>query len=62
MPGGHLKAALTFEFGNAKSSVVGIEVGVLMEVFAKEIELMPNAENSAFYPNAFITFYYGSQR
>ncbi|WP_332919800.1 hypothetical protein [Persicobacter psychrovividus] len=60
--GGNLKAAMTFEFGGSKKNIAGIEVGALIDVFAQKVIIMPNAENSAFYPNVYITFYYGSQR
>ena len=58
----NVKTSLTFEFGTIKSSVVGIETGMMFEVFAQDIPIIPTAEMSRFYPNAFISLYYGTRR
>ncbi|MBX2964555.1 MAG: hypothetical protein KF845_00315 [Cyclobacteriaceae bacterium] len=60
--GGNLKAALNFETGAIKSSVVGFEVGFLLDAYAKQIELMPSAKKYAAYPTLFITLFYGSRK
>lgn len=60
--GGNVKAALNFETGAIKSSVVGFEVGALLDAYAKEIELMPSAKKYAAYPTLFITLFYGSRK
>ena len=60
--GANLKAALSFELGTVKSNVTGFEIGVLMDAYAGDIELMPTAENRSVFPTAFITLFYGSRR
>ncbi len=60
--GGNLKAALNFETGALKSSVVGFEVGFLVDAYTKGIELMPTAKDYAVYPTLFFTLFYGSRK
>jgi len=56
------KASLSFEFGTFKSNVTGFEVGFLVDAYAQRVILVPNSENSAIFPTAFITLFYGSRR
>ena len=58
----NVKASLSFEFGTFKSNVTGFEVGFLVDAYSKEIILVPNSENTAIFPTAFITLFYGSRR
>ncbi|MFC2123720.1 hypothetical protein ACFLU5_02825 [Bacteroidota bacterium] len=58
----NVKSSLTFEFGSIKSSVVGIETGLMFEVFTKEVPIIPTAETSSYFPSAFISLYYGTRR
>lgn len=60
--GGNAKAALNFETGAIKSSVVGFEVGFLLDAYTRPIELMPTAKKYAVYPTLFITLFYGSRK
>lgn len=60
--GMNVKSSLAFEFGTFKSNVTGIELGFLVDAYIQKIEMVPAAENSAVYPTAFITFFYGSRR
>lgn len=60
--GGNIKAALNFETGAIKSSVVGFEVGFLLDAYTRPIELMPAAKKYAAYPTLFITLFYGSRK
>ena len=60
--GANLKSSLSFEFGAFKSNVSGVEMGFLIDAYVQKIEIIPAAENSALFPTAFITFYYGSRR
>jgi hypothetical protein len=46
-PGFHIKTALSFEFGQIKNSVAGLEVGFLFEQFTRKQELMASKLNSA---------------
>ncbi len=59
----HLRASLLFEFGSFKSNVTGFEVGVIAEMFNKEIELVPTGtKNYQFYPAGFISIIFGSRK
>lgn len=60
--GANLKAALSFELGSLKSNVTGFEIGFLLDAYTQEIVLMPTADNSAIFPTAFITLFYGGRR
>lgn len=59
--GVHAKSSLTFEFGQIKSSVIGVELGVLAEQFAKKQVIIPYVKNRSFFTSAFITLYYGKK-
>ena len=56
------KASLSFEFGTFKSNVTGFEVGFLVDMYSKQVILVPNSDNSSIFPTAFITLFYGSRR
>jgi hypothetical protein len=58
----HARAGFSFEFGTFKSSVSGLEVGVLVEAFPGEVVLLPRSENRSIFPSAYITLFHGSRR
>jgi hypothetical protein len=58
----NIKAALSFELGSVKNNVTGFEIGMLLDAYTQEIILLPTADNSAIFPTAFITLFYGSRR
>ncbi|MEX2593546.1 MAG: hypothetical protein WD426_12300 [Anditalea sp.] len=60
--GGHIKAALAFEFGVFRSNVTGLELGYLLEGFTKEIKLMPTTKNRQIYQSAYFTLFYGFRK
>lgn len=60
--GGHVKAAVVFEFGVFRSNVSGLELGYLLEGFTKEIELMPTVSNRQIYQSAYFTLFYGFRK
>jgi hypothetical protein len=60
--GGNVKAALNFEMGTIKSQVAGFEVGFLLDAYFNRVELMPTAKNSAVFPTAFFTLFYGNRK
>lgn len=60
--GVHARAGFSFEFGTFKSSVSGLEVGLMLEAFPKEVILLPKSENRSVFPSAYITFFHGSRR
>ena len=56
------KVAMSFEFGTVKYSVVGIEIGFMVEAFSQKIPIIPTAEQFWLYPNAYATLYYGARK
>ncbi|SDK66935.1 hypothetical protein SAMN05421823_103237 [Catalinimonas alkaloidigena] len=59
--GAHVKAGLSFEFGKLNNSVMGMEVGGLLEAYSKEVLIIPNAGGNHFFSSAFFTLYYGNK-
>lgn len=61
VPGFHARTGLAFESGRVRSSVFGIEAGIVAEVYAKPIELLNNgrAPSNGGYtqPQSFAGFY-----
>jgi hypothetical protein len=62
VPGFNAKSSLSFEFGTFRSNVMGLETGFMFEGFSREINILSNQNNQQFFPNAFVTLYYGSRR
>lgn len=60
--GMNVKSSLLFEFGTFKSNVSGIELGFLIDAYIEKVEIVPAADNTAIFPTAFISFYYGKRR
>jgi hypothetical protein len=60
--GGNLKAALNFELGFVKSQVTGFEIGVLVDAYFSQVNLMPTAENNSVFPTVFFTLFYGNRK
>ena len=57
--GVHAKIALSFEFGQIKTSVAGLEVGLMVEKFAKEQQIIAFAINSSLFTSAYISLFFG---
>ncbi len=67
VPGFHAKAGLSFEFGTFGSGVSGIEAGVLMEGYAKRIELLDISKdyptyNRWLFSSLYVNIYFGGRR
>lgn len=62
VPGLNFKAALNFELGIFKSQVTGFETGVLVDVYAREIDMMVKTKNYSTYPTLFLTFFFGNRK
>ncbi len=60
--GAHAKAAITFETNSTKRRVFGFEAGFTLDVYAREIEIIPLADNRSVYTAAFIAIYFGRRR
>lgn len=58
----HAKASLTFETNSTKQRVFGFEVGFTLDVYTREIEILPLVENYSAFPAAFLAIYFGKRR
>jgi hypothetical protein len=58
----NIRAGLSFEFGTFKSNVSGFEIGMLIDAYARQINMVPEAENYAVWPTVYITLFYGSRK
>lgn len=66
VPGGHLRGGLSFEYGRYRDAVAGAEVGFLLELYTKRLDVLappapadPNTLNQKFYPSVYLTLYLG---
>jgi hypothetical protein len=62
VPGINFKAALNFELGIFKSQVTGFEAGMLLDVYAREIDMVVKAKNYSTYPTLFLAFCFGNRK
>lgn len=62
VPGLNFKAALNFELGIFKSQVTGFEAGVLVDVYARRIDMMALAKNYSTYPTLFLSLFFGNRK
>jgi len=60
--GVNLRAGMSFEFGTFKSNVSGFEIGMLLDAYARKIQMIPEADNYAVWPTVYITLFYGSRK
>ena len=58
----HTKAGISFEYGRYNESITGVEVGVLVEAFPKEMVIIPEAENRQLFTSVYLNIYYGRRR
>ena len=66
VPGAHLRGGLSFEYGRYRDAVAGAEVGFLLELYTKRLDVLappapvdPNTLNQNFYPSVYLTLYLG---
>ncbi|MBX0291538.1 hypothetical protein K3G63_13895 [Hymenobacter sp. HSC-4F20] len=65
--GAHLRGALSFEYGRYRDAVAGVEVGFLLEAYAKDPPIIRVADvpdkdlNDQFLPSVYLTLYLGSR-
>jgi hypothetical protein len=55
----HGRLALNLEFGQLKSSVAGLEVGLLAEKYAVRQAMMAYKPSDSFFTSAYLTLYFG---
>ncbi len=58
----NIRTGLSFEFGTFKSNVSGFEIGMLLDAYARKINMIPEADNYALWPSVYITLFYGSRK
>ena len=58
----NVKGSVSFEFGTFKNNVVGLETGLMIEVFTEEIILVPTQDNRSLFPSIFATLYWGRRK
>ena len=58
----NIRAGLSFEFGTFKSNVSGFEIGMLLDAYARKINMIPEADNYSVWPTVYITLFYGSRK
>ncbi|QNL21441.1 hypothetical protein HZR84_05680 [Hyphobacterium sp. CCMP332] len=58
----HMKNSLAFEFGKFGNDVAGLELGMLIEGYNKNIEILPFAPNNPVFSTLFLTLFYGSRK
>ncbi|MEO9872448.1 hypothetical protein [Ekhidna sp.] len=61
-PGLNTKGSIFFEFGTYRSNVAGIEAGVMLEAFTKEIVLVPTQPNKSVFTSVFFTLFWGTRK
>lgn len=59
--GVHGKLGMSFEFGQIKSSIAGLEVGILAEKFTKTQAILAFAPNKSLFTSAYILLYFGKK-
>lgn len=66
VPGFHLRGGLSFEYGRYRDAVTGVEVGFLMEAYAKRMVIFKTTDanddeqlNRRFFPSVYLTLYFG---
>jgi len=62
VPGLNTKASVLFEFGTYRSNVAGIEAGVMVEAFTREIIIVPTQPNKSVYSSVFFTLFWGTRK
>ncbi|MEQ9402259.1 MAG: hypothetical protein RIM99_01630 [Cyclobacteriaceae bacterium] len=62
VPGINLKGAASFEFGTYRSNVAGVEVGMMVETYTKEIVLVPTQSNRSTFTSVFFTLFWGTRK
>jgi hypothetical protein len=60
--GVHAKVGVSFEYGRYMESVTGIETGMMVEAFAGDLTMIPDAPNRNTFLSVYLTLYYGRRR
>jgi len=60
-PGIFLKFGLQIEYSGKKKGVSGIEVGIALDSYFQQIELMADINNIQFFPMIYLNFFFGKK-
>ncbi|MEJ8758489.1 hypothetical protein WG947_15855 [Pontibacter sp. H259] len=60
--GAHVKGGLSFEYGRYNESIAGVEVGVMLEMYTKELIIIPEANNNNRFTSVYLNIYYGRRK
>ncbi|MFY0593788.1 hypothetical protein [Roseivirga sp.] len=60
--GAHAKASLTFETNSTKKKVFGVEVGMSLDIYTREINIIPESDNNSAFLAGFVAIYFGKRR
>ena len=61
VPGVNARGSVSFEFGTYKSSVIGLEMGLLVEAYTKKIIIVPTQPNDSVYTSLFLALFWGTR-
>ena len=61
VPGGHAKFAMNFEYAPDDDLMKALEVGMLLDVYAKEPEIMTTAKNEQFWLTFYVNLQFGKK-
>ena len=61
-PGLNAKIAMSFEFGEYKSSLQGIEIGFLTDIFTERMVTFPEAKNKFLFTSGYVGIFYGRRK
>lgn len=62
VPGANVKAALNFEIDAFNKSNISLEVGFLMDIFSKKIEIMALSDNRSVFTSGYLTIFFGGKK
>ncbi len=60
-PGIHLKSGFNFDYSTSRKSFLGVEIGASAELYTKEIEIMKNTKNTAYFINFYADIRFGKR-
>lgn len=59
VPGGYLKAGLTFEYSSSYQRINALEAGVIFDMFTANVPIMDTEKNSPYFITLFIGYRFG---
>ena len=59
IPGGYIKAGLTFEYSKKDKKYRGVDVGFCFDAYPKKLEILAIDNNPMFIPSLFLTYRFG---